>query len=137
MRSIKYLPIKQNRAGTREKSIAVLPFEQFGGDQRSFNTVLGDAIAAELINQLSNISVFSLRPINAVLRYKGNLKNIPEIGREVNANYIIEGSYLKTDDKFRISVNLIDAKKNEQIWGKTYEPAWAECQKRWLMLLSK
>ena len=44
----------------------------------------------------------------------------------MNANYIIEGSYLKTDEKFRISVNIIDAKKNEQIWGKTYEPAWAD-----------
>ncbi len=108
----------------REKSIAVLPFEQFGDDKE--NIWLGDAIAMELINQLSNISVFSLRPINAVLRYKGNLKNFPEIGREVNANYIIEGSYLKTDEKFRISVNLIDARKNEQIWGKTYEPAWAD-----------
>jgi TolB-like protein/Tfp pilus assembly protein PilF len=108
----------------REKSIAVLPFEQFGDDKE--NMWLGDAIAAELINQLSNIRVFSLRPINAVLRYKGNLKNFPEIGKEVNANYIIEGSYLKIDEKFRISVNLIDAKKNEQIWGKTYEPAWAD-----------
>jgi len=108
----------------REKSIAVLPFEQFGNDKE--NIWLGDAIAAELINQLSNIRVFSLRPINAVLRYKGNLKNFPEIGKEVNANYIIEGSYLKTGEKFRISVNLVDARKNEQIWGKTYEPAWAD-----------
>ena len=108
----------------REKSIAVLPFDQFGDDKE--NIWLGDAIAAELINQLSKISVFSLRPINAVLRYKGNLKNFPEIGKEVNANYIIEGSYLKTDEKFRISVNLIDARKNEQIWGKSYEPTWAE-----------
>ena len=37
----------------REKSIAVLPFEQFGDDKE--NIWLGDAIAAELINQLSNI----------------------------------------------------------------------------------
>lgn len=108
----------------REKSIAVLPFEQLGDDKE--NIWLGDALAAELINQLSNISVFRLRPINSVLRYKGNLKTFPDIGREVNANYVIEGSYLKIDEKFRINVNLIDAKKNEQIWGKSYEPTWAD-----------
>lgn len=110
-----------------KKSIAVLPFENEGNNTE--NTLLGDALAYELINHLHNIDVFSVRPINGMMRYKYKPKSFPEIGREVDANYIIQGSYQETDEKFRINVNLINSKKNEQLWGNSYEPTWAEMSK--------
>ncbi|MGB8359695.1 MAG: hypothetical protein WCD55_13880 [Bacteroidales bacterium] len=110
-----------------KKSIAVLPFENEGNNAE--NTLLGDALAYELINHLHNIDVLSVRPINGVMRYKGKPKSFPDIGREVDANYIIQGSYQAIGDKFRVNVNLVNSKKNEQLWGKSYEPTWAEMSK--------
>ena len=110
-----------------KRSIAVLPFENEGVNTE--NTLLGDALAYELINNLHNIDVFSVRPINGVMRYKGKPKSFPDIGREVDANYIIQGSYIDIDEKFRVNVNLINSRKNEQLWGKSYEPTWAEMSK--------
>jgi TolB-like protein/Tfp pilus assembly protein PilF len=103
----------------REKSIAVLPFEHFGDD--TSRMWLCDALADELISQLFKINELKPRARTSVMRYKGTIKSIPEIGREVDANYIIESSYQVLNDSLRVNVKLINARKDEQLWADIFD----------------
>lgn len=103
----------------REKSIAVLPIEYIGSGPE--NSWLGDALTDELISRLCKIADLDVRSRTSVMRYKTTGKSISEIGREINANYIIEGSYQVNEDKFRINVKLINSRKDHQLWSDTYE----------------
>ncbi len=103
----------------REKSIAVLPMEYIGSGPE--NSWLGDALTDELISRLCKIADLDVRSRTSVMRYKTTSKSISEIGREINANYIIEGSYQVNEDKFRINVKLINSRKDHQLWSDTYE----------------
>ena len=106
---------------SREKSIAVLPFENIANQPE--NSWLGDALADEIINQLSKINSLNVKPRTAVMRFKGSETTVPEIGKKLNVNYIIGGSYQLVDEKMRINVNLVNARKNTQLWGHSYSLA--------------
>jgi tetratricopeptide (TPR) repeat protein len=60
------------------------------------------------------------------LQYKGTQKTIPEIGKELNVNYLIEGSAQRFEDQVRIRVQLINAVTDDHIWGDTYEGNWKD-----------
>ncbi len=105
-----------------EKSIAVLPFENIGaaGD----NLWLGDALAEEVISQLCKINDLKVRPRTSVMRFRETTKSIPDIGEELGTNYIIEGSYQIFNEIIRITVKLINARKDEQLWSNVFEGTW-------------
>ena len=105
-----------------EKSIAVLPFENVGADEE--NLWLQDALTEEVISQLCKINDLRVRPRTSVMRYTASAMTIPEIGQEIGANYIIEGSYQIFNEVIRITVKLINARKNEQIWSDVFEGTW-------------
>jgi TolB-like protein/Tfp pilus assembly protein PilF len=109
-------------AYNREKSIAVLPIEYIGSGPE--NSWLGDALTDELISRLCKIADLDVRSRTSVMRYKTTIKSISEIGREINANYIIEGSYQVIEDKFRLNVKLINSRKDHQLWSDIYEGTW-------------
>ncbi len=106
---------------SREKSIAVLPFENIANQPE--DAWLGDALADEIINQLSKINSLSVKPRTSVMRFRGSETTVQEIGKKLNVNYIIGGSYQLADEKMRINVNLVNARKNTQLWGHSYNPA--------------
>lgn len=108
----------------RVKSIAVLPFESIG--VKPEYTWLGDALTDEIISQLNKIGELDVRSRTSVMRYKYVPKSISQIGKEVNANFIIEGSFQENEDRFRINVKLINSKKDRQLWGEIYEGTWSD-----------
>ena len=106
----------------QEKSIAVLPFENIGADNE--NIWLGDAMTEEVISQLCKINDLKVRPRSSVVRYRTSTKSTPEIGQEIDANYIIEGSYQIFNEIIRITVKLINTRKDEQLWSNVFEGTW-------------
>lgn len=105
-----------------EKSIAVLPFENIGADNE--NIWLGDALTEEVISQLCKINDLVVRPRTSVMRFRETTKSIPDIGEELGTNYIIEGSYQIFNEIVRITVKLINARKDEQLWSNVFEGTW-------------
>lgn len=105
-----------------EKSIAVLPFDNIGAVED--NLWLGDALTEEVISQLCKINDLRVRPRTSVMRFRETTKTIPEIGQEIGANYIIEGSYQIFDEIVRITVKLINTRKDEQLWSNVFEGTW-------------
>jgi TolB-like protein/Tfp pilus assembly protein PilF len=107
-----------------EKTIAVLPFKNTSDNDK--HAYFGDAITDEIIMQLQKIRKFTVRSMTSVMQYKDTEKSISVIGKELNANFIVEGSIQLFDDQFRIRVQLINANKDYHLWGDIYEENWKD-----------
>ena len=105
--------------GPPEHSIAVLPFENMSGDpdQQYFVSGMQDA----LIASLSRISALRITSKTSTMRYKDTVLTIPRIAVQLGVAKLIEGSIYRVGDRVRITVKLIDARADEQIWTQTFE----------------
>jgi TolB-like protein/Tfp pilus assembly protein PilF len=107
-----------------EKSVAVLPFENMSEDEDF--SYFGDAMTDEIIMQLCKIKEFTVRSRTSIMQYKATEKTITEIGKELNVNYLIEGSAQRYEDQIRIRVQLIHAPTDNHIWSEVYESNWKD-----------
>jgi len=106
------------------KSIAVLPFENMSDDSEF--AYLGDAMTDEIIMQLYKINEFEVRSRTSIMQYKDTEKGSPLIGKELNVNYLLEGSTQRYKDQVRIRVQLIHASTDDHIWGEIFEGEWKD-----------
>lgn len=104
---------------TEPMSIAVLPLENMSGDpeQAYFVNGMHDA----LITELSRISGLRVTSRTSTLSFATTSLRVPDIGRELGVEMIIEGSVYRVDDSVRIVVQLIDAAADEHLWSESYE----------------
>ena len=111
---------KTNQNTQTEKSIAVLPFDNF--DTEKENQYFADGMVDDLLNRLSLIDDLKVisRTSSEMYREKGN-KSITQIAKELGVSYIIEGSIQKNNEKIRVNVQLIDAINDDHVWAKLYE----------------
>jgi adenylate cyclase len=102
----------------RGPTVAVLAFDNLSGDpaQEAFVDGFGD----ELITALSK---FGLRVIarNTTFAYKGKALDIMELGRRLQAEYVVEGSFRRNPDQITINAQLIDARIGTHVWAQNYE----------------
>jgi len=102
-------------------SIAVLPFDPLSA--REEDAHFTDGLHDQIISQLTKINGLSVRGRTSVLVYRDSPKNNTQIGEELNARYIVEGTVLRAGGTVRITVQLIEAAKDEHIWSDTYDRA--------------
>ncbi|MFC2157870.1 protein kinase [Acidobacteriota bacterium] len=101
-----------------EKSIVVLPFDDMspGKDNEYFS----DGLTEEIISDLSLIHDLLVISRSSAMTYKGTKKKIKEIGKELNVQYVLEGSVRKAGSNLRITAQLINATKDTHIWANKY-----------------
>jgi adenylate cyclase len=99
--------------------IAVLPFSSMSPDPN--DEYFADGMTEELISTMSKISGLQVIARTSVLRYKGGNKAIDEIGRELKAGTILEGSVRKAGNKLRITAQLINSLDSGHLWSETYD----------------
>jgi len=117
---IKLLPKKAAPpAAPSKRSIAVLPFENIG-DSRE-DDAFSNGITEDITTQLSKISELDVRSQTSTMKYKKSDLGIKEIGRELNAVYILDGSVRRADSTVRISTWLIDTATDKNIWADTFD----------------
>jgi TolB-like protein len=99
--------------------IAVLPLEDYspGGRREQFASGMTEA----LITALSNIDGLRVVSRTSSARYKGMSKPLPEIGRELDVNWIVEGSVLLEANHLRVTGQLIDTATDEHRWATAYD----------------
>lgn len=112
VRTDKGVPLDKSR-------IAVLPFLTFSAEED--HTYFADGITEELIAQLSQIRGLTVIARTSVMQYKGTLKDIPTIGRELQVGSILEGSIRKAGNRVRISAQLIDVASQGHLWSQEYD----------------
>ena len=103
------------------RMLAVLPLENLSGDAEQ--EYFSDGMTEELITELGRASTEQLGVIarTSVMRYKRTKKSIREIGRELGADYLIEGSVRRAGGRVRIAVQLIRADDQTHIWAAAFE----------------
>lgn len=106
-------------ASTQASSVAVLPFADMSpeGDQEYF----GDGISEELINELTRLEGLDVTGRTSSFAFKGNGRNLRDIGAALNVGTILEGSVRKSGRNVRITAQLIDAANGYHIWSQTYD----------------
>jgi TolB-like protein/DNA-binding winged helix-turn-helix (wHTH) protein/Tfp pilus assembly protein PilF len=102
-------------------TIAVLPFENLSED--SDREYLADGLHEELIASLGQISTRRLRVIGrtSTLAYKATAKSLAQIGQELNADYVVEGSVRVEGEQVRAIARLIRASDQAQVWSHSYD----------------
>ncbi len=102
-----------------EPSIAVLPFDNMSGDPDQ--EYLADGITENIIVALSNIHNMFVIARNSTFAYKGKAVKIQRVAEELGVRYVLEGSIQKTEDRVRITAQLIDAITGKHLWAERYD----------------
>jgi TolB-like protein len=100
-------------------TIAVLPLENVAGDDAQ--QFLVDGMHDALISMLSQVSALRVISRTSARRFMDSDKSLLEIGQELHAANIIEGSVVREGNSIRISVRLINAASEQLIWANMYD----------------
>ena len=101
------------------RRIAILPFANLSADPN--DRYFADGMTEELISTVSRIGELSVISRTSVMRYKDTIMPIGDIGRELSAGSLLEGSVRKAGNKVRITTQLIDAKNDKHLWAQSYD----------------
>jgi eukaryotic-like serine/threonine-protein kinase len=99
-------------------SIAVLPFSNTSADPNT--EYLSDGLTESLINNLSQSHKLKVMSRNSVFRYKGRDADPKSVGRELGVHGVLSGRIIQHADTISISIDLIDARDDSQVWGEQY-----------------
>jgi TolB-like protein/DNA-binding winged helix-turn-helix (wHTH) protein/Flp pilus assembly protein TadD len=103
----------------RFSSIAVLPLENLSNDPAQ--EYFADGMTDELITDLAQLGSLRVISRTSVMHYKGGKETIPQIGRELGVDALIEGTVERVGDRVRIRVQLIDTGSDRHLWASTYD----------------
>ena len=103
----------------QERSIAVLPFKNLSSEEDS--QYFADGIMEDILNHLFRIGGLRVISRTTSERFRDSDLPAPEIARSIGVNYILEGSVRKQDNQVRITVQLIDGKRDRHLWSENYD----------------
>jgi len=101
------------------RSLAVLPLENLGHDPDGDS--FGDSMTEALITNLAKISALRVVSRTSVMRYKDTQKSLPEIGKELSVDALVEGSVQREGDRVRINARLVVAAADRHLWAEAYD----------------
>jgi len=104
---------------SKENSIVVLPFKNISGDPD--NQYFADGIMEDILNSLYQVSDLRVISRTTSEHFRDTDLTSGEISRQLNARNVLEGSVRRQDDKVRVTVQLIDGKKEQHIWSENYD----------------
>jgi TolB-like protein/DNA-binding winged helix-turn-helix (wHTH) protein/Flp pilus assembly protein TadD len=100
-------------------SLAVLPLQNLSGDPEQ--EYFSDGMTEELITDLAKLGSLRVISRTSVERYKHTKRPLPEIARELGVDAIVEGAVLRSNDRVRVTAQLIDARSDHHLWADSYE----------------
>jgi adenylate cyclase len=100
-------------------SIAVLPFINMSGDPEQ--EYFSDGLTEEIITSLSKTPKMFVIARNSTFSYKGQQVKIQQVAEELGVRYILEGSLRKSEDRVRVTAQLIDAITGGHLWAERYD----------------
>jgi serine/threonine-protein kinase len=101
------------------RSVAVLPLVNLSGDARQ--EYFADGMTEELITDLSKIGSLKVISRTSAMQYKNARKGVPQIGRELGVEGVVEGSVQRVGDRVRITAQLIYAPTDTHLWAESYD----------------
>ena len=102
-----------------EKSLAVLYFENLSGAKE--DEYFRDGITEDIIIELSKISELWVLSRSSVLAYRDKPTTAPQIGQQLGASYVLEGSLRRAGNRLRITAQLVDTRTGRSVWAERYD----------------
>ncbi|QOI96796.1 MAG: helix-turn-helix domain-containing protein [Flammeovirgaceae bacterium] len=112
-----YPALSRKNIPVQEKAIVVLPFKNESND--TANVYLVNGLMEAVLNNLQKIKSLKVISRTSAEKYRGLRQTIPEMARELNVNYFVEGSGQKIGNRLVLNVQLIDA-SDRQLWSRQY-----------------
>ena len=112
-------------------SIAVLPLENLSGDPGQ--DYFADGMTDELITNLAQLSGVRVISRTSIMQYKDTKKTLPQIGRELNVDAVVEGSVVRSGNRVRITAQLVDAATDQHLWAASYDRELRDVLLLWSM----
>jgi len=105
---------------TGRAMLAVLPFHNLSNDSQQ--DYFADGLTAEMISQFGRLPSERLGVIawNTMARYRGASQNEDQIGKDLGANYLLEGTVRRSGNEVRVTAELLQAGKHDHVWSNSY-----------------
>jgi serine/threonine-protein kinase len=110
--------------GANSKTIAVLPFLNL--TEQKEDEYFSDGITDDILAQLAQIRDLKVISRTTMMQYKRTTKSMREIGRDLSAGVVLEGSVRRAGSKIRIVAQLIDAGTDDHLWAASYDKEYKE-----------
>jgi adenylate cyclase len=110
--------------GKAINSVAVLPFVNANADPNI--DYLTDGLPESIINSLSQLPKLKVMSRNSVFQYKGKDTNPQAVAKQLKVQSVLTGTVTQRGDDLAISVELVNAEDNSQIWGQQYNRKLAD-----------
>src|SRR6266852_4892411 len=101
------------------QSIAVLPFKNLSSEPDS--DYFSDGLTDEVIRNLSIIDGLQVRSRTSSFAFKDKPRNIHEVGTQLGADLVLEGSVLRSGDKLRINAQLVQVSRDVPLWSERFD----------------
>jgi adenylate cyclase len=101
------------------RALAVLPLANLSGDPQQ--EYFADGMTETLILALAKIRALKVISRTSVMRYKNTGRRLPQIGRELGVDAVVEGTVLVAGGRVRVSAQLIRAATDEHLWAESYD----------------
>jgi pentatricopeptide repeat protein len=106
-------------AGSRIRSLAVLPLENLSGNPDQ--NYLADGMTEALIGRLSTIQGLRVISRTSSMQFKAARSSEPEIARKLNVQAVVEGSVIRSGDRIRVTAQLIQGDTDMHLWSGTFD----------------
>jgi serine/threonine-protein kinase len=103
---------------TREKSVAVLPFENLSGPDDEY---FADGITDEILNALSHLDGLRVAARTSCFAFKGRREDLRAVGEKLDVTTVLEGSVRRAGARLRITVQLVNVADGYQMWSERYD----------------
>ncbi len=103
----------------RQKSIAVLYFENLSGDKE--DEYFRDGMTEDVITELEKIQELRLFPRSSVLAFRDKPVPVTQVGQQLTAAYVLEGSIRRAGSRLRITARLAETGSGHSVWAERYD----------------
>jgi TolB-like protein/Tfp pilus assembly protein PilF len=108
-----------------EKTIAVLPFQNFSPDKE--NAFFADGVQDDILTSLAKIKDLRVISRSSVMKFRdAATQNLRQIGKALGVANVLEGSVRREGDRVVVNVQLVDAQSARQIWANRYDRTLAD-----------
>jgi serine/threonine protein kinase/Flp pilus assembly protein TadD len=118
-RTASYISAISANTERSENSVAVLYFENLSSAKE--DEYLRDGMTEDIITELANIKNLKVFPRPALLPYRDKPVTAPQVGRELNAAYVLGGSVRRSGNRLRITAQLVETHTGHALWAQRFD----------------
>jgi adenylate cyclase len=100
-------------------AIAVLPFDNMSGD--SGQNYFVDGLTEDVIASLARNPDIQVIARNSTFAVRGQATDLRDLGRQLGARYIVEGSARRSGNQLRVVAQLIDTRDGTHLWSRSFD----------------